>query len=97
MLVTLGLERVEAGLRCDAMSPSDVDEILEQAKVNEVDTRPRVHIDEAVLSAARRLTEQESLARRFIEPISVPGLPTREYAHQLANTEFRQTRQPDRV
>ncbi len=85
MLATLGLERVESGLRRDTITPADVDILA------------RSGIDRAQLSTHRRADERGTPARDFIQPISAPGLPTHEYLQHLANTEFRQTRHANRV
>ncbi|MDG4665228.1 hypothetical protein [Mycobacterium sp. 236(2023)] len=97
ILATLGLERVESGLRREALSPADVDEMVEQARGQAVDAHAR-HVPQRALPVSRRpVTETAPLARRFVEPISSPGLPTHEYLAHLANTEFRQTRHANRV
>ena len=97
MLATFGLERVEASLGRDTLSTADVDEFLEQAKASDVDTLARAGMDSALHSIHRRLNERDAPADRFVEAISAPGLPTREYLQHLANTEFRQTRHANRV
>lgn len=97
MVATFGLERVEAGLRRDTLSTADVDEFLEQAEANDVDTLARVGMGHALHGIHQRLSERDTPPERLIETISAPGLPTRECLAQLANTEFRQTRHANRV
>jgi hypothetical protein len=97
MLATFGLERVEAGLRRDTLSTADVDEFLEQAEANDVDTLARVGMGHALHGIHRRLNERDTPRERFVEAIPAPGLPTREYVAHLANTEFRQTSHANRV
>ncbi|WP_233213608.1 hypothetical protein [Mycobacterium hubeiense] len=55
MLATFGLERLEAGLTRDAVSPKDVDELLQQATAASVDgVRRRLPEPEPVLSLPTR-------------------------------------------
>jgi hypothetical protein len=97
MLATLGLERVEAGLRRDIAARDDVDAFLAQAEANVVDARSRAGTDRVLHSIRQRFDEPAIPCAGYVETIPAPGLPTREYVHQLANTEFRQTRHADRV
>ncbi|MDA2889790.1 hypothetical protein PDG61_02580 [Mycolicibacterium sp. BiH015] len=85
MLATLGLERVESGLRRDTITPADVDTFAQSG------------VDRALHSIHRRVDVSDATARDFIQQISAPGLPTHEYLQHLANTEFRQTRHANRV
>ena len=90
MLATFGLERVAAGLRRDAFSPTDVGE-LPEAEVRRGAPRLRPHPHVLPAAHGPRVSE------RIVEPISTPGLPTPHYLQHLANTEFRQTRHANRV
>ncbi|VEG58168.1 membrane protein [Mycolicibacterium aurum] len=97
MLATFGLERLEASLGRESLSTADVDEFLEQAEDSDVDTLARVGMDGALDGIHQRLSGQDTPPAALVEAISAPGLPTREYLAQLANTEFRQTRHANRV
>jgi hypothetical protein len=94
MLATFGLDRLEAGLDDDTVSPADVNAFLEQAKADcakpaartgEVETYELlddgydyVYRDRAVAESAR-------------------GLPTRAFIHHESNPEFQPTRHAHRV
>ncbi|KWX66000.1 hypothetical protein [Mycobacterium sp. NAZ190054] len=97
MLATFGLERVEAGLRCDADSSADVDEFLQQANAGATDSPARAGTDRALRTAPRRIEPRDTPTDGFLEPVSAPGLPTTEYCHRIPNSEFRETRHADRV
>ena len=97
MLATFGLERVEAGLRRDTLSRDDVDEFLAQAEASDVDTLARAGMDTALHGMHERRNERGPSVDSFVEAISAPSLPTREYLEHLANTEFRQTRHANPV
>ncbi|MFB1294471.1 hypothetical protein ACAG24_003080 [Mycobacterium sp. pW049] len=97
MLATLGLERVESGLRRDTLPPADVDRFLGHAEAADVDTRARPALDRAQHSIRHRVDGHGTSARDFIQPLSAAGLPTHEYLQHLANTQFRQTRHANRV
>ncbi|QZT62444.1 hypothetical protein JN085_26805 [Mycolicibacterium austroafricanum] len=97
MLATFGLERVESGLGRDTVTPSDVDEFLEQARAGGAPTPARDGSDRAPQAVDRRPGERDAPHASLVTTITAQGLPTREYLHQLSNTEFRQTRHADRV
>ena len=92
MLATFGLERVEAGLRRDTISATDVAEFLEQAEASDVDTLARDGMDSALDCLHRRLNERDSATGGLVEYVPASGLPQREYFHPLENSEFQQTR-----
>lgn len=97
MLATLGLERVEAGLRRDAFPSPDVDELLQQAEAACAETQARAGAGNSPRSSLRRVLPRDTPTDGFLEPVSAPALPTGGYFRELANTEFRQTRHADRV
>ena len=89
MLATFGLDRLEAGLDTDTISPEDVVAVLEQAKADcarapkQADRDPPDDFDPRF---------DDYLATKLVS-----GLPARIYVHHGGNPEFRPTRQPDRV
>jgi hypothetical protein len=93
MLATFGLDRLEAGLDDGTVSPTDVAEILEQAKADSA-RKPFAHHDTGPLNTLP-LREPWRDECPLAEP--APGLPTRVYVHHRANPQFQATRQPDRV
>lgn len=101
MLVTFGLDRVEASLSRDSISATDVAEFLDQAEASDVDTLARDGMDTALDSLHRRLGERDSAAGGLVDAVADPGLPTREYFHHRTvrdgNTEFQQTRHANSV
>lgn len=97
MLATFGLERVEAGLRDATYSSDDVDEYLQQAEASGAANRVRDDTEHALPTTGSHVRARDTPTDGFLEVVSVPGLPTRQYVHRLANTEFRQTRHADRV
>jgi hypothetical protein len=93
MLATFGLDRIEAVLDGDAVSPADVTAFLEQAKA-----------DCAKPAAPRTQTPSYELLDDGFDdyPEAVlaepaPGLPTRVFVHHGSNTEFQPTRHAHRV
>jgi hypothetical protein len=92
MLATFGLERLESSLEREVISAADVAEFLDQAEASDVDTLARDGMDSALSCLLRRLNEQDSAVGGIIDHRPAPGLPTRPYFSQLANTEFQQTR-----
>nr|WP_234788640.1 hypothetical protein [Mycolicibacterium iranicum] len=97
MLATLGLERVESGLRHDTITPADVDQFLEQAEAGHAAGLAHSRAVHAPHAVDRRVDGQDAPARDVIQPLSARGLPTHEYLQHLANTQFRQTRHANRV
>jgi hypothetical protein len=93
MLATFGLDRLEAGLDDGTVSPTDVAEILEQAKADSA-RKPFAPHDTGPLNTLP-LREPWRDECPLAEP--APGLPTRVYVHHRANPQFQATRQPDRV
>ncbi|MGE2834102.1 hypothetical protein [Mycobacterium sp. SMC-4] len=101
MLVTFGLERVEAGLRQDTFSAADVAKFLDQARADDVDTLARDGIDSALHSAAQRRGEVDSATGALSTVTPASGLPTREYfqhhAEHTGNPGFQQTHHANTV
>ncbi|WP_238950599.1 hypothetical protein [Mycobacterium sp. IDR2000157661] len=94
MVVTIGLQRLEAGLHRDTVSAGDVAKFFEHAEPSDVSTLARDGMSRA-LDGLR----QRQHARDAAPPPAArgSGLPTLVYAHHGANTEFRPTRHADRV
>ena len=93
MLATFGLDRLEASLDGDTVSPDDVAALVEQAKADcaRPPARPDDHIvDDAYDTYDTWLEHRASSA-------ADAGLPTRIYVHHGSNPEFQPTRQADRV
>jgi hypothetical protein len=93
MLATFGLDRLEAGLEEGTVSPTDVAEILEQAKADSARIPFAIHDTGPLGTLPLRESRYDECP--LIEPS--PGLPTRVYVHHRANPQFQGTRQPDRV
>lgn len=93
MLATFGLDRLEASLEGDTVSPDDVQAVLEQAKADcaRPPTRPDDHIVDDAYDTYETWLEHRAL------PASERVLSTRIYIHHGSNPEFRATRQADRV
>ncbi len=83
MLATLGLERVEASLRRDAISATDVAEFLNQAEAGDVETLAGGGMNGALHGMQRRLDDWD--------------LPTHQDFPDRANPEFQQTRHANPV
>ena len=90
MLATFGLDRLEARLEDDAVSPNDVAAVLEQAKAD--CAKPAVR---SIAAYAHGTVDARYSERLLLE--APENLPTRIYVHHPANPEFRPTRQPFRV
>ncbi len=86
MLATFGLDRVEASLDRDAISPAGVAEFLRQTTAGDLDTLARVGMGTTLRRAAELANEDPR-----------PDVPTRDHIHHRPNSEFPQTRQADRV
>lgn len=89
MLATFGLDRLEAGLDADTVSPKDVAAVLEQAKADCLKTPVRTLPDLP--------DDFDPPFDNYLATKPVAGLPARIYIHHGSNPEFRPTRQPDRV
>ena len=97
MLATFGLERLEAGLRRDVVSATDVAKFLEQAEAADVDTLARDGMCSALDGLNQRLHERESTHNALSTTTPAPGLPTRLYVHHRSNPEFQPTRHANPV
>jgi hypothetical protein len=96
MLATFGLDRLEAGLTEDAVSPADVTAALDKAKADcarRALPRYRDADDAADDDDFDPWVDRGDLV--FSEPS--PRLPARIYVHHRSNPEFLPTRQADRV
>ncbi len=93
MLATFGLDRLEAGLDGDTVSPTDVAALLEQAKADSA--RKALAIADITPPGTLPLRETRPETHPAAERTS--GLPTRVYVHHRPNTQFQPTRQADRV
>jgi hypothetical protein len=93
MLATFGLDRLEASLDGDTVSPADVAALLERARADcaRPAARPDDHIVDDAYDTYDRWLDEPPLAE------SSPGLPRRIYVHHGVNPEVRPTRQADRV
>jgi hypothetical protein len=94
MLATFGLDRIEARLEGDAVSPADVNAFLEQAKAD--CAKPAV----ARISEVHTYELLDDGYDRYPEPVVTEpsqGLPTRLFINQGSNPEFRPTRHAYRV
>lgn len=93
MLATFGLDRLEANLDVDTVSPGDVDALVEQAKAD--CARPPARPDDHIVDDAYD-TYDTWLVHRA--PAGADGdLPTRIYVHHGSNPEFQPTRHADHV
>lgn len=107
MLATFGLDRLEAGLVDDAVSPADVAAALEQARAD--CAKPPAPRADGIDGAHHGVGDDgddldyddfEPFSGRFTEYAmsdSASALPTRIYVHHRTNPEFRPTRHADRV
>ncbi|MCU1701238.1 MAG: putative rane protein [Mycobacterium sp.] len=93
MLATSGLDRLEASLEGDTVSPEDIAAVLEQAKAD--CARPPARPDDHIVDDA--YDTYETWLEHRASPASEQVLPTRIYIHHGSNPEFRATRQADRV
>jgi hypothetical protein len=93
MLATFGLDRLEASLGVDTVSPEDVAAVLEQAKAD--CARPPARADDHIVDDAYDTYDNWLDHRPIAE--SERALPTRIYVHHGSNPEFQPTRQADRV
>jgi hypothetical protein len=97
MLATFGLERVEAGLRRQTISATDVAEFLDQAEASDVDTLVRDGLDTAIHGQNRRRGERETAEPAGRRPALSEGLPTVLPFPARVNTGFQQTRHANSV
>jgi hypothetical protein len=93
MLATFGLDRLEASLDGDTVSPEDVAAVLEQAKAD--CARPPARADDHIVDDA--YDTYDSWLEHRASPAADQALPTRIYVHHGSNPEFQPTRQADRV
>jgi hypothetical protein len=94
MLATFGLDRLEASLGEDAVSPADVNAFLEQAKAD--CAKPASRAGEVqTYELLDDPYDDRREERLFAEPPR--GLPTRVLLHPGSNPEFRATRHAYRV
>jgi hypothetical protein len=104
MLATFGLDRLEAGLVDDAVSPADVAAALDRARAD--CAKPPTARDDDLEDAGDDVDDDvdyedfEPFSGRFTEyAMSDAGsiVPARIYVHHRTNPEFRPTRHADRV
>jgi hypothetical protein len=94
MLATFGLDRLEAGLDDDTISPADVTACLEQAKADCAKPAARtsgVETYELLDDGYDYAYRDRAIAE------SARGLPTRVFIRQESNPEFQPTRHAYRV
>jgi len=94
MLATFGLDRLEAGLDDDTVSPADVTAFLEQAKADCAKPAARTR---AVESYELLDDGYDDVCRESVFSDSARRLPTRVIIPHESNTEFRPTRHAYRV
>ncbi|MEO3758468.1 hypothetical protein ABGB19_09320 [Mycobacterium sp. B14F4] len=94
MVVTFGLQRLEAGLNPDTVSATDVAKFFEHAEPSDVSTLARDGMSHALAGLRSRQHAQDALTTAAVHD---SGLPTRVYAHHPPKTEFQPTRHADRV
>ncbi|MEU0498512.1 hypothetical protein [Mycobacterium sp. NPDC006124] len=94
MLATFGLDRLEAGLDDDTVSPADVTASLERAKA--VCAKPAART-RAVDSYELLDDGYDDVCRESVFTRSARDLPTRVIIPHESNTEFRPTRHAFRV
>ncbi|WP_284232421.1 hypothetical protein [Mycobacterium antarcticum] len=85
MLATFGLDRLEAGLDTDAVSPADVNDFLEQAKAD--CAKPAARTPRVATYRLLDDVHSERLATEWPRP-----LPTAVFGHHGSNPEFQATR-----
>ena len=94
MLATFGLDRLEAGLDDDTVSPADVTAFLEQAKADCAKPAAR---RTAVASYELLDDGYDDVCRESVFTNSARRLPTRVIIPLESNTDFRATRHAFRV
>lgn len=73
MLVTFGLQRLEAGLENDTLTARDVAEFLEQAEPIDVRTLAREGMPEALDSCTAGSTTKRRIYRAARSPLPING------------------------
>jgi hypothetical protein len=94
MLATFGLDRLEAGLDDDTVSPADVTAFLEQAKAD--CAKPAAPTGEVESYELLDDGYYDVYPDRLVTE-SARGLPARVFIHHESNTEFQPTRHAYRV
>ena len=110
MLVTFGLQRLEAGLENDTLTARDVAEFLEQAEPIDVRTLAREGMPEALDSLHRRINDETAYLPSSAKPITdrwsaatlisarnQPTSPRHRHQHSRANRQFGPREHANRV
>lgn len=110
MLVTFGLQRLEAGLEDDTLTARDVAEFLEQAEPVDVRTLAREGMPLALDSLHRRINDETAYLPSTAEPITdqwsaatlisapnQPASPRQRHQHSRANRQFAPREHANRV
>lgn len=94
MLATFGLDRIEAGLALDTVSPADVAAAVEQAKADCAKPAARSTVEETYPLLDDGYPDH--YGERIVGD-AARGLPTRVLIHHASNPEFQPTRHAHRV
>jgi hypothetical protein len=94
MFATFGLDRLEAGLDDDTVSPADVNAFLEQARAD--CAKPAARTGEVETYELLDDDDDIGYSTRVVDQ-SPQGLPTRVVIHHGSNPEFQPTRHAYRV
>ncbi|MDA4106625.1 hypothetical protein BHQ17_11005 [Mycolicibacterium holsaticum] len=97
MLATFGLDRLEAGLRRDTVSATDVAAFLAHARATDVDTLARDGMGTALERVGQRQHTPEPTRNGLTGNGAASDLPTRYYGHPEPNPGFQPTRHANRV
>ena len=81
IVVTFGLQRVEAGLNRDTVSATDVAKFFEHAAPSDVNTLARDGMSRALDGLRERQHAQPAIGTVTASAFRPSGLPTRQYAH----------------
>jgi hypothetical protein len=95
MLATFGLDRIEAALTPDAVSPADVAAFVEQARADCAKPAARTGAEQSY-----PLLDEVGYLDHFAERIlgdPARGEATRVFVHHESNPEFQPTRHAHRV
>ena len=95
MLATFGLDRIEASLSQDTVSPADVAAFVEQARADCAKPAARTSVEQTY-----PLLDDEGYLDHYGERVfggSARGLPTRVFIPHDSNPEFQPTRHAHRV